>query len=171
VTRTVCGTLLTPRLRCLPPPVPFPFPTPSSLHLARVPHNWLWTPPRNSMKKLRVHSTASSWSSTAKTDSRNKAVSTLTPSNHSSTTPPPQCQGSTRTLLRSSQKSINQRAPATSPESTTRKLPFRSRVPRLQEVLRPPRTLLTCSPRTTTSSESNRVWVASRSPTKRLLSV
>ena len=88
---------------------------------------------RNSMKKLRVHSTPSSWSSTVKTDSRNKAVSTLTPSNHSSTTPPPQCQGSTRTPLRSSQKSINQRVPVTSPESTTRKSPFRSRVPRLQE--------------------------------------
>merc|ERR1712100_529659 len=63
----------------------------------------------NSLKTLLVHSTRSSWSSTVKTDSRNKVVSTSTRSNHSTTTLVPQCQVSTRTLLPSSQKSTNQR--------------------------------------------------------------
>src|SRR5210317_479228 len=166
------GGLITPTRGTLRPltsrslrtsPKPSSTPTVSSPHPLRVRQCCCKKVP-NLMKKLLVLSIPSSWSSTAKTDSRNKVVSTLTKCNHSTTTPAPQCQVSTRTLLPSSQKNTNQRVLATSPESTTPK--FRS-----SQSLAPETTLSTCSRRTTTSSESNRVWVASRSPTKRLLSV
>jgi hypothetical protein len=65
---------------------------------------------------------------------------------------------STRTLSRSSQRSTSQLVPATSRASTTR----RSGHP-TPPTMRPP---CTCSRPTTTSSASNRVWVASPSPTK-----
>src|SRR5210317_2529271 len=99
----------------------------------------------------RVRSIPSSWSSTVKTDLRNKRVFTSTPSNHSTTTPVPQCQVSTRTPSRLSQKNTNQRVPATSPESTTRKFLSRLSLVRVK-------TLLTCSRPTTTCCAYNRGW-------------
>merc|ERR1712100_813278 len=113
-----------------------------------------------------VQLTRSSWSSTVKTDSRNNPVSTLTKCKRTNTTPVPQCQVSTRTPLRSSQKSTNQPVPATSPESTTRKLRSSSRTSLVRLWLPHPST---CSLSTTTFSASNLLWAVLPSPTKRFL--
>merc|ERR1712100_652540 len=91
---------------------------------------------------------------------------TLTKCKRTNTTPVPQCQVSTRTPLRSSQKSTNQPVPATSPESTTRKLRSSSRTSLVRLWLPHPST---CSLSTTTFSASNPVWAVLPSPTKRFL--
>ena len=107
-----------------------------------------------------------SWSSTAKTDSRSNPVSTLTKCNHLPTTPVRHTRVSTRTPSRSSQKNINQLVRVTSPESTTRKC--RLLASALVNVRLSPSK---CSRSTTTFSVCNPVWVASPSPTKRVLNV
>src|SRR6056300_1939859 len=145
----MCGTLQVHQLLSLPTLLRLRIQTSPSRHPPRVHQPCMAS--RNSMKTLPVHCLRSSWSSTVKTDSRNNLVSTSTKSNHLSTTPVPQCQVSTRTPSRLSQKSTNQRVPATSPELTTRKLRSRLSLVRVK-----PR--LICSRPTTTCCAYNRGW-------------
>src|SRR5210317_1230612 len=104
-----------------------------------------------SPKKPLVHCLNSSWSSTVKTDSRPKRVSTSTKCKPTTTTLAAHTQVCTRTPSRSSQKNTNQLVLATSLVLTMRK--SRS----LSQVGWRPRPC-TCSRSTTMSSEFNQGW-------------
>jgi hypothetical protein len=108
-------------------------------------------PPPDTSRRLLVPSTPSSWSSTVRTVSRSRRVSTSTRCSPSTTTPVTPPPVSTRTPSRSSPRSTSPLVLATSRASTTRRSGCAC-----TPLAMPP--TCTCSRPTTTFSASSQVW-------------